>query len=314
MTYRKSDQKELIAYCRQVNADNPRELLKIEGFKQNYVPEQALSWYTKDMCLYRLLNKTLRAGDLGTLVVFRGFITDLYRQLKRLHSVQFRCDSSSVVYRGQSLSEDEMGRLRFYQKDNGNAHYFSFNSFLSTTLNRDVAMIYASAPTPCGSTMNEEYPVLFEIHIDPTVEYVQPYAHIATESQFSSEQEILFMLGSIFRFESLSTTSEQNNGVPTIKLRLASEGDSKLTNLLRYMRRNLKKQRSSLILLADTLRMMGCYDSARQYYKQQLMKLTKVDVIKGGQCYTGTAINTVELRWTLMKRIDFRMSCAPREE
>lgn len=284
-------------YCRQMSADRS-ERLKIDDFERNYVPEQALLWYTKDMCLYRLLNKALRVGDIDALVAFRGFINDLYKQLKQLHSTQSQGNKSNVVYRGQSLPEREMTRFRFYQKDHGKAHYFSFNSFLSTTLDRDVAMIYASGPTSCAGTMDEESPVLFEIRIDPAIGYVQPYANIATQSWFQDEMEILFMLGSIFRFESLSVASEQNDRVTTIKLSLASEDDSKLKQLLRRMRRKLKKNRSSLILLADTLLMMGCYDVARKYYEQQLEKLSKVDTIKGGQCYTGISITTVEIRST----------------
>jgi hypothetical protein len=265
-----------------VNSDNKQELHKIEEFQNMYTPERAVSWYTRDMCLYRLLNKALRTRDIKTLVLFRFFITDLYKQLKQLKSAQRQSDMSIVVYRGQLISQDEINIFKWYNTQNEKKHYFSFNSFLSTTLDREVAMMFSST-----SPDSELHPVLFEIHVHATTKYVQPYANVTDLSQFDIEQEVLFMLGSIFQFKSFSTDDENNGGIPTIKLQLASESDSKLKKLSRFMKQNLRKKRSDLILLADILLKMGKYDDAQIYYEKQLVKLTKMQIYKAGQCYAG---------------------------
>ncbi|CAF1051396.1 unnamed protein product [Didymodactylos carnosus] len=110
MEKKDSDRQELIELCKRAYATDTSELEKIEDFEKNYTSGDAILWYTKDTCLYRLLNKALRTQDIDTLFTFRCFITDLYHQMKYLH------DNSTCtidrVYRYQLISPEELNNLR----------------------------------------------------------------------------------------------------------------------------------------------------------------------------------------------------------
>ncbi len=40
--------------------DNLSVINKIKEFKENYTPEQAIKWYTRDTFVFRVLNKAFR--------------------------------------------------------------------------------------------------------------------------------------------------------------------------------------------------------------------------------------------------------------
>jgi hypothetical protein len=188
MTYSPADRQELVIFCQQTYAKNPSELAKIVEFEQHYTPDRALYYYTKDICLYRMLNKALRTRDVPTLVTFRSFIADLYGQLKQLKRVAATTSTSStIVYRGQLLSETGMNWYRACSP----GKYLSFSSFVSTSADLNVSKMYLSSQNS----------VRFEIQIDPSVKVVQPYADISEFSNFASEKEVLFAPGSVFKFE-----------------------------------------------------------------------------------------------------------------
>ncbi|CAF3319241.1 unnamed protein product [Rotaria socialis] len=54
-----NDKDELIARCTEEFANDLTELKKLENFHLDYKPEKFFEWYTKDVFVYRLLNKAL---------------------------------------------------------------------------------------------------------------------------------------------------------------------------------------------------------------------------------------------------------------
>ena len=73
------------------------------------------------------------------------------------------------------------------------------NSFLSTSVDRRQALSFLYASTSSSSMQR----VLFEIDVDPQLDGVKPFANITSLSYFSGEDEVLLMLGSIFRLVSI---------------------------------------------------------------------------------------------------------------
>ncbi|UJR29454.1 hypothetical protein I4U23_010666 [Adineta vaga] len=70
------------------------------------------------------------------------------------------------------------------------------NSFVSTTLNREIAIFFLG---DIESLENDIQPVLFEIEADPQIDGIKSFANITQFSYIIDEEEVLMMLGSIFR-------------------------------------------------------------------------------------------------------------------
>ncbi|CAF0724202.1 unnamed protein product, partial [Didymodactylos carnosus] len=110
----KSDESkmEMLTECESYYRDNAKELEKINDFRLNYSSDAAVSWYTRDSFVYRLLNKALRTRDIDIIFKFRFFIADLYRQLQKEYSKFMERFTDHeyflTVYRGQHLKADEL--------------------------------------------------------------------------------------------------------------------------------------------------------------------------------------------------------------
>ncbi|CAF3732894.1 unnamed protein product [Rotaria sp. Silwood1] len=280
MKRRDNDREELINLCKQIYDGNKLELRNVEEFEQTYTPETAVWWYTKQCFLYKLLNKALRAQDIDMLIAFRFFISDLYQQLKELYLMTSHLESITRVYRGQALPTHELDGIKSII-----GQHLSLNSFLSTSLDREVALRFI----PSIPTANKEK-ILFEIDIDPLVKNVKPYANISSYSYFQTEAEVLFMLGSIFKIQSIT----KQDDVSIINIRLESEYDAELKQLSDYMKHNLDET-PSLVTLADLLLRMAEYDKALKCYERVLKELDDKDknTVQAARCFTGNSIGRV---------------------
>ncbi|CAM4818360.1 unnamed protein product [Rotaria magnacalcarata] len=96
---------ELVQICRKHYQGNDRELMKVEKFDQTYVPSDAVTWYTRDCFIYRLINKALRVQDTNLLFAFRFLILDIFNQL-RAEKSRLRRSSGNIIqcYRGQMIT------------------------------------------------------------------------------------------------------------------------------------------------------------------------------------------------------------------
>lgn len=93
---------EFLRICRKKYAENAFELSMVQQFDETYVATEALSWYTRNCFLYRMLNKALREQDIDVLLALRFFINDLYLQLQ---ANQLQDPNLNLLYRGQILSK-----------------------------------------------------------------------------------------------------------------------------------------------------------------------------------------------------------------
>jgi hypothetical protein len=102
----------MLEKCRKHYQKNIKQLEKINLFEQTYKPTDAIRWYTNESFIYRLINKALRTEDIGDLYTYRFYIIDLCTQLNQEYHKQQFYNSKLRLYRGQTMSNEEINKLR----------------------------------------------------------------------------------------------------------------------------------------------------------------------------------------------------------
>lgn len=123
--------------------------------------------------------------------------------------------------------------------------FISFNSFLSTSQQEDVAQMFAGdsvlfrivtnvSNEPSNTSVDVSWwnRPLFERSTSKPV--WKPYAPIVDKSQFADEEEVLFMAGTIFCLDRMESPDAGKKSCWTAHLHLAGESDHQLTELYRY--------------------------------------------------------------------------------
>ncbi|CAF2828174.1 unnamed protein product [Rotaria sp. Silwood2] len=249
LKYTKADKKELIQLCKQQYEDNSVELSNIHEFEQDWSSSNALWWYTRESFFYKILNAVLRKQDIHFIFLFRSYILDIHHQLKKHQSV-----NSLKVYRSQMISSDE---LKTFQQTHG--QFISINSFFSTSTNKQKALSFLNVPT---GIENLE-PVLFEIDANPKMATAKSFADISSYSEYKDESEVLFMLGSIFRLNSVNHSKD--NPVWIIQMTLCSDDEHDLKQVLADMKQQLGSGETNLQILGKILSDMGKFYLAEKY-------------------------------------------------
>jgi tetratricopeptide (TPR) repeat protein len=262
-----TDKNELIILCKQQYQNNPYELNMIEEFDKNYSPERSLWWYTRHSFLYRLLNKALKIENINLLSLFRFFIHDIKQQLEKNKSL-----SSVRVYRGLFMSKEE---LEILMKFIGN--FISINKFLSTSHNREHTRAFLSS-TILSEDMEK---VFLEINANPRLENNKTFSNITSYSYFPNREEVLFMIGSIFR---LVHIDRDIDGIWNIQLILSSNKDHQLQSIIQQKKNELDIVDTDILSFGFVLEDMGKFDEAEKYYHYVLNQLLK-DQEDETRCY-----------------------------
>ena len=128
-----------------------------------------------------MLNRALRTMDAKLIIKLAFFISDLHRQIERLHLEQFGSHGGYqgfTVYRGQGM--DMKAFKKMYANKDG---LLSFNSFLSTSANRSVSVDFAER----ASTNGQMVGILFVLNIDPGRSST-PFAAIANVGCYGKKE------------------------------------------------------------------------------------------------------------------------------
>jgi tetratricopeptide (TPR) repeat protein len=253
------DKNELIYNSKKIYKNNKSEIETIHEFEQNYTPERAIWWYTRDSFLSRLLNKALRKQNIDLLFLFQFFVVDVRKQLENL-----QCKSAIKVYRSQLMSNDELNKLR-----KATGQFISINSFFSATTDCKKAVLLLEK-------IDGFEQVLFEIDADPQFAGNKPFADIKSHSA-AKEEEVLFMLGSIFEVVKII---RENDRIWLIQLKLCSDDNL----LLDSMDDNYNK----LLSFGQVLVTMGKLEEAEIYYRR-LIEQSPQDHPDIVHCYEGLA-------------------------
>lgn len=259
-----TDRKDFLAFCQANYADNRYELEIVEEFETNYSSHRAIWWYTRESLVYRVLNKALRTNDIDVLFLMRFFIQDIENQLR---SNQY--SSSIRVYRSQLISKTELDLLR-----NSIGQLICMNSFLSTSLNRQRALAFLQSSKDYQS-------ILFIIDADPSLKGIRSFSQITEQSYFPEEDEILFMVGTIFH---LVAIDHDENDLWIIRMNLCSNEQHQLNEVFNYMRKEYGDNQTNLLSFGKLLWTMGKYSQAEKYFRQLLNQLSENDPLRS-YCY-----------------------------
>ncbi|CAF3883554.1 unnamed protein product [Rotaria magnacalcarata] len=168
--------------CYQYYQGKQTELTSVNRFARQYRCQDAAHWFTKDIFLYRFVNKLFRTGDLEMFHNVRFYITHLSLQLMELkHKQQRVMKGITIVYRGLRQSEQELDMLR----------------------NLVGTVIHTKAQS------SESQALLLEIKANWNSPLVIA-ANIADLSMFPDEQEVLFDIGTQLFVENLIFNSSKN--------------------------------------------------------------------------------------------------------
>lgn len=246
----------LVVNCKKEYENNSSALKFVKQFEREYQAADALWWYTQPSFLYSLLNKAFRVKNIHLLVVFRFFIRDIQRQLTKR-----KCSNPIRVYRAQLMSKEEIEILKTRMNQ-----FISINSFLSTSLQRELALFYLGD----SSNSFDLERVFFKIDADPRLPNVKPFSEIASMSQFPFEEEVLFMAGSIFR---LLDIRQDHKDIWNVRMVLCSDNNCHLQPLLKYLKDKLCNEKTTYLHLGDVLKDMGKIDDAYSYYMYYICQL-----------------------------------------
>ena len=273
------DKQDLVALCKNEYKKNEDEIKLVNEFERHYHSSKAIWWYTRESFVYRMLNKALRVQNVNVLFLFRAVIQDLHVQL-----YEHQCQESVRVYRGQWMLKVEVDHLR-----NSIGNLISMNSFLSTSLDRNVASRFLQYNE--SMTGSEDFEaVLFEIDADPQIissamammnKDYKPFAKVSEFSDIGDECEVLFMLGSIFCLNQIYDDPSASSGVHASRMSIirmtlsSSDHDNDLKRLYHHMRKQYDdEEETNLLSLADVMRNMGKFDLAEKYYRRLLSELS----------------------------------------
>ncbi|UJR11696.1 hypothetical protein I4U23_015877 [Adineta vaga] len=224
---------DMINYCREVHVDNPTEIVILDEFEKDFIPELSIYWYTRECFLHRMLNKALWKLELDVLYKLRYFLRYLHQQIISEAAVQRKNLSKMIVYRGQTISADQIEKLK---KNRGG--FLSFNNFLSTSLQRDIALNFI---------FGSKLAVLFEMHIDPSVQNIPiiNIEQIAYLQKETCEHELLISMGSVFRIVNI----DQENDYYRVQLTLSENLDEQLAAYTDVTREKIQSPHSFLSLV-----------------------------------------------------------------
>lgn len=191
---------------------------------------------------------------------FRYFMQDLHYALLEKHRIFREYGDLVEVYRGLRLTQSEFDDLTKSQEQ-----LISMNGYLSTSLTRNVAEIYAGVPTATSDKIS----VVLEIECDiAQLGDTVIFGDVSSESMFPDENEILFDIGATFQLRCPPAKTE--SGIWYLKMRLTDEGRSIVRDYINdYL--ELNDFDSPKIMYGDLLYSLGKYDSCLSYFKKLLL-------------------------------------------
>ena len=249
----------MIHECERQYDGNEAQLLKIKEFAEKYQPKDAVSWYTRDSFVYRIINRALRTQNIDVILKFYPFIADLHDQLETLHTEFLDLGTASVftVYRGQRIHLDELNKIT-----QNVGRLLSMNSFFSTGLDRNLARHFAGDN---NQTADELISILYQVNIDLDVA-AAPFSNVGEHTRFPGEEEVLFSIGAIFRIESVQEMTDDLGRVWLVTISLVDErAEQELNDLYEHLKLQIGET-SSLLILAGFLFQMDNLTAAEHYY------------------------------------------------
>ncbi|CAF1117265.1 unnamed protein product [Didymodactylos carnosus] len=144
------------------------------------------------------------------------------------------------------------------------------NTFLSTTFQKDIALLYAGN----GLRRPEYESVLFELILFTDIK-VRPFSATQRRSYFIDEDELLCAIAAIFRIDSVE---EMSNGVSCVKMTLIKEEDKQVLYLMEHFQLSVG-QTPSILTFGQVLIRIGHIAKAERYFNILLKQVSPTDPI-----------------------------------
>ncbi|CAF2094594.1 unnamed protein product, partial [Rotaria magnacalcarata] len=214
MAYDERAEKKLVQFWREQYYDNASILKIVDEFEQDCHRHTPIWWYTRDFFIYSMINRALRTMDTEVIIKMGFFLLAVHQQIQELHRQQSNTRVPLTVYRGQTISNSEFQKL-----SNSKGDPLSFNSFMSTNVDPEVANVFCSNLEPNTTG------ILLKIEIDPSFSS-NPFALLTNVSYFfDQEKEILLSTHAIFR---IGEMIEIENRLWHVQLILTTDNDKQL--------------------------------------------------------------------------------------
>ena len=263
MNFQRKSFDQYLEHCRDVFKDNETELDNINDMAANYPSQKAIWWYTKESFLYPMLNRALRLIEIDIILKMAFFIKDLHQELEKLCQKEFPRTSTTksfTVYRGQCLSEEDLGKIR--EAEGG---LIAFNNFLSTSRAREVSVGFALNSLQKNPTMAG---ILYVMEINQ-LKATTAFASIESVSSMKEEDEVLFSMNSIFRIGEIIRTKEHER-LFQVNLTLTNDDDKGLRELTNHIREKSYPIRDPWFRLGFLFKEMGHLDKAKEIFQTLL--------------------------------------------
>jgi tetratricopeptide (TPR) repeat protein len=252
----------LVDFCRENFAGNEKQLEIINEFARDYSKHTPIWWYTRECFTYRMLNHSLRTVDIDIIAMMGFLMKDVHEQIKDLYSKRSDRMTPFRVYRGQGMLDSDFEKIR-----NNIGGLFAFNSFLSTSIELNVAMKFVP------KTTSNKIQVLFIMEIDPTITSI-PFAALNNVSYYEKKEvEILFSMHTIFRIDGVQ---EKEKYLWEITLKSVSDNDVQMTRLIKQMRHDIGGG-SAINRLGQLMINLGELKKAEDLYEVLLNSTPKND-------------------------------------
>ena len=250
--YKEKSKEDFVSFCREQYLNNDYPVDVVNQFDRDYKVHSPIWWYTKEPFIYATLNQALRKQDIEIIMKMGFFLQDLHRQIEQIYS-ETHLTIKMILYRGQGMASMEFEKLKLSK-----GGLLSFNSFLSTSVDRQVSFQYASSAQQDPDLVG----TLFQMKVDPKVSSV-PFAELNNIGFYSDlEKEILFSMHSVFRIGDIMQIEDR---LWQINLILTGNDDPQLTNLKKYLRYEISDH-SGWVKMAGLMFKMGKFEKAIELY------------------------------------------------
>lgn len=240
-------------------------LAKIKEFQTDYKSTEAIRWYKEQSPVYEELNKALRLNCINRIFTYRFFIRDLSFQLQEEQKKFPRSNGNTIlIYRGERTSSEQIDQLKNLKA----GVLISVDSFLSTTRSVNSAKFFMDSK----KENDELIPLRWEIQCDLTLETQSLYADISSPDlgSFAAEEEILFMVGTMFKFKRMFYDEKLQHW--RLKVELFDDKRHRLAKLYQSIRDEMGED-PTILTLGGLLVQAGEHEHAIRIYMRSFFDL-----------------------------------------
>ena len=224
----------------------------VDEFEQNYSTRTPIGWLACESTLSRIIHQAFSSQDVNAIMKMRFFIRDLHQQIEKDYTQPLE---KLTLYRGQRVSDAQLGQLRTMQGD-----LFFFNSFLATSTDYNIALLNANH----AQNDSDMQGIIFQIKVDPSIPISTPFVSLDTKSsQSDTKEDFLFSVHTVFR---IGEITEIEDRLWQVELLLVGMNDDAVQSISEYIRQ-MTVGSTAWDRLGKLLLRMGLYDKAERFFE-----------------------------------------------